>query len=100
MGDYALGIVNTHTPPGLLIFVNTIRILLGIYAAYRYTIINRKIVGETKNRIRWFALGVIVFVLGLFINLAGGLLSLILIEISALITFAIGAFLVLKGFLI
>ena len=100
MGDYALGIVNTHTPPGLLIFVNTIRILLGIYAAYRYTIINRKIVGETKNRIRWFALGVIVFFLGLFINLAGGLLSLILIEISALITFAIGAFLVLKGFLI
>jgi hypothetical protein len=100
MSDYALGIVNTHTPPGLLIFVNTIRIFLSIYAAYRYIIINRKIEGETKNRIKWFSLGVIIFVFGLFINLAGGLLSLIVIEISALITFAIGALLVLKGFLI
>ena len=52
MDDYALGRVNTHTPPGLLIFVNAIRILLAIYAAYRYIVINRKIEGETKNRIK------------------------------------------------
>ena len=100
MGDYALGIVNTHTPPGLLIFVNTIRILLAIYAAYRYIIINRKREGETKNRIKWFSLGIIIFALGLFINLAGGLLSSIMMEILALIIIDIGALLVLKGFLI
>jgi len=100
MGDYALGIVNTHTPPGLLIFVNTIRILLAIYAAYRYMVYNRKIEGETKNRIKWFSFGVILFILGLLINLSGGMLSLIVIELLALIIFDIGALLVLKGFLI
>jgi len=100
MDDYALGIVNTHTPPGLLIFVNTIRILLAIFAVYRYTVINRKIEGETKNRIKWFSLGIILFALGLFINLAGGLLSSIIMEISALIIIDIGALFVLKGFLI
>jgi hypothetical protein len=99
-GYYALGIVNTHTPPGLLIFVNTIRILLAIYAAYRYILITRKIEGETKNRIKWFSLGVIVFLFGLFINLTGGLLSLIALEILALIIIDIGALLVLRGFLI
>ena len=98
--DYALGIVNTHTPPGLLIFVNTIRILLAIYAAYAYILINRKMDGETKNRITWFSSGVILFILGLFINLTGGLFSIIVIEILALIIFDIGALLVLKGFLI
>jgi hypothetical protein len=99
-GDYALGIVNTHTPPGLLIFVNTIRILLAIYAAYRYILITRKIEGETKNRIKWFSLGVIIIILGLFTNLAGGLLQSIEIEILALVIIDIGAILILKGFLI
>ena len=100
MVEYADGIVDTHTPPGLFIFVNAIRILLVLYAAYRYIIINRKIEGETKNRIKWFSLGVIVFLFGLSINLTGGLLSLIALEILALIIIDIGALLVLKGFLI
>jgi len=99
-GDYALGIVNTHTTAGLLIFVNTIRILLAIYAAYRYILITRKIEGETKNRIKWFSLGVIIIILGLLINLAGGLLQSIEIEILALVIIDIGAILILKGFLI
>ncbi len=100
MDDYALGIVNTHTPLGLLIFVNAVRILLAIYAAYRYIVINRKIEGETKNKIKWFSLGIIIFIFGLLFNLAGGMLSLIVIEILALIIIDIGALLVLKGFLI
>jgi len=100
MGYYALGLVDTITPPGLFIFVNTIRLLLGIYAAYRYIVINRKIEGETKNRIKWFTLGVIIIILGLFINLAGGLLSSIEMEILALIIIDTGVFLILKGFLI
>ena len=100
MDAYALRIVDTHTPPELQIFVNTIRILLAVYAVYRYIIITRKIEGETKNRIKWFSLGVIIFILGLFINLAGGLLSSIGMEILALIIIDIGALSVLKGFLI
>ena len=98
-GDYALGLVNTHTPPGVQIFVNAIRILLAIYAAYRYVVINRKIEGATKNRIKWFSLGVITIILGIFINLAGGLLLSIVMEIVALIIIDIGALLVLRGFL-
>ena len=67
---------------------------------YKYIVITRKLEGETKNRITWFSVGVIVFILGLVINLTGGLLSIIVIEILALIIFDIGALLVLKGFLI
>ena len=100
LSDYALGIVNTHTPPSLLIFVNAIRILIAIYAVYRYILINRKIEGETKNRIKWFSFGVLFFIFGVFINLAGGMFSLIVMEILALIIIDIGALLVLKGFLI
>ncbi|MHA1458353.1 MAG: hypothetical protein ACTSQR_01685 [Promethearchaeota archaeon] len=100
MGDYALGIVDTHTPLGLLIFVNTIRILLAIYAVYRYIGINKKIEGETKNKLKWFSIVVILFIFGIFINLLGGMLSLIAIEILALIIIDMGALLVLKGFLI
>jgi len=100
MDNYAQGIVNTHTPPGLFIFVNTIRILLGIYVAYRYIVINRKIEGENKNRIKWFSFGVIIIILGIFFNLAGGLFLLIEIEILALIIIDIGALLILKGFMI
>ena len=100
MEAYALRIVDTNTPPGLFIFVNTIRLILATYAAYKYIIITRKIEGENKNRIKWFSSGVIIFILGLSINLVGGLLSIIVIEILALIIFDIGAILVLKGFLI
>lgn len=107
MSLYALRIVDTHTPPGWLIFVNAVRILLTIYAAYRYIGISkkieddtRKIEGETKNRIKWFSLGVIFFIFGIIINLTGGIFSLIVIEILALIIIDIGALIVLKGFLI
>ena len=98
--DYALGIVNTHTPPGLYIFVNAGRILLAVYGAYKYITITNKLEGETKKRMKWFSLGVVVFILGIFINLIGGLLSSIIIEIVALMIVDIGAVLVLKGFLI
>ena len=100
MEYYAGGIVDTNTPHGLFIFVNTIRLILATFAAYKYIIITRKIEGENKNRIKWFSSGVIIFILGLIINLTGGLLSIIVIEILALIIFDIGALLVLKGFLI
>jgi hypothetical protein len=55
---------------------------------------------RTKNRMKWFSLGLIIIIFGLITNLAGGLLLSILIEILALIIIDIGAFLILKGFLI
>jgi hypothetical protein len=100
MVDYALGNVNTHTLPGLQIFVNAIRIVLTAYAALKYIVINRTIEGKIKSRIKWFSLGVIIIILGLFANLTGGFFSFIEIEILALIIIDIGALLVLKGFLI
>ncbi|NHJ22654.1 MAG: hypothetical protein EAX91_17035 [Candidatus Lokiarchaeota archaeon] len=100
MGDYALDIVNTHTPPGLFIFVNAIRLLLAVYAVLRYIIITKKLEGKTKKKVKWFILGVLVLIMGLFTNLLGGLLSLIVVEVVALIIVDIGAILVLKGFLI
>ena len=100
MGDYALGIVNTHTPPGLFIFVNAIRLFSAIFAALRYIIINKKIKGKTKKRVKWFILGIIALIMGIFINLLGGLLLLIAVEVLALIIVDIGAILILKGFLI
>ena len=98
--QYALEIVNTHTPDALLIFVNAIRILLALFAVYKYIIITRKLEGGTKNRMKWFSIGVIIFILGLLSNLLGGLFESIVIEVVALIILDIGALLVLKGFLI
>jgi len=100
LDDYALGIVDTHTPPGLLIFVNAIRIILAIFAVYKYIVITKKLEGETKNKMKWFSLGVIVLILGLSSNLVGGLLESVVMEVVALIIIDIGAILVLKGFLI
>lgn len=100
MIKYANEIVDTHTPSELLVFVNTIRIILALFAVYKYIVITRKLEGETKNRMKYFSVGVIVFILGLLINLLGGLLESIEMEIIALIIIDIGILLVLKGFLI
>ncbi|MFX1297896.1 MAG: hypothetical protein ACFFD2_23995 [Promethearchaeota archaeon] len=100
MTRYAAGIVDTSTPLGWLITVNAIRIILGVYVVWRYIVMERKIEGETRNRIKWFSYGVIMAVLGITINLAGGALSSIPIEIIALISVDIGAILIFKGFLI
>lgn len=100
MVEYALERVNTHTDPALFIFVNAIRLLFATYAAIRYSIIARKLEGQTKNRIKWFSLGLFIIILGFVINLTGGLFSSIELEILALIVIDIGAIIILKGFLI
>ena len=62
----------------------------------------RKVEEETKKRILWFSIGVIIVVIGLLINLAGGffLKIEIPIEIIALIAIDIGSLAIFKGFLI
>jgi hypothetical protein len=100
MVRYSIGIVDTITPLGLLIFINAIRLLFTIYVVFRYSVMIKKIEGETKNRIKWFSMGVILAIVGILINLAGGAFSSILMEIIALIIIDIGAILIFKGFLI
>ena len=100
MVSYSLGIVNTETEIGLLIFVNLSRIIILVYAIYRYVLIANKLEGDSKKRIQWFNAGVIIVVLGLLLNLAGGALNSIPIELIALFAIDIGSIVIFKGFLI
>ena len=99
MTDYSNGIVNTTTRDEWFIFVNLIRILLFAFVVYKYAKITRSIEEDTKKRIQWFFVGIIVAIIGLFINLVGGMLKWIPMEIIALIAVDIGIVLVFKGFL-
>ena len=98
--SYAIGIVNTETDTGLLLFVNGFRIAICIIAVFRYIKISKKLVGEHKKRIQWFYIGVILIVVGLFLNLLGGAIGSIPLEIIALFAIDVGAIITFKGFLI
>lgn len=98
--SYASGIINTETSIGLLLFVNISRIIICVLVVYRYVLISNKLEGDHKKRIQWFYMGIIIVVLGLFINLLGGSLNSIAIEIIALFAIDIGTIVVFKGFLI
>ncbi len=102
MESYEIGIVNTKTPLGWFIFVNVLRIVMCIYVIYKYIMMTRKIERETKKRIQWFSIGVIIVVIGVLINLTGGFFRPIeiLIEIIALIAIDLGSLAIFKGFLI
>ena len=96
--SYSEGSVNTFTEPALQVFVNLIRIALATYVVYKYATITRKTEGETKKRIQWFFIGVVIMILGLITNLVGGFYRFIELEILALIMLSIGAMSVVKGF--
>jgi len=75
---------------------------MSLYVVYKYIMMTRKIEKETKKRIKWFSIGVIIVVIGLFINLTAGFFPPIetVIEIIALIAIDIGSLAIFKGFLI
>jgi len=100
MARYALGIVDTDTPLPWFIFVNFLRIVLSTYVVYKYAMMTRKMEEETKKRVQWFFIGIIFAIFTLFINIIGGALRSIIIEIIALITLDVGMVAILKGFLI
>ena len=100
MNRYTQGIVDTNTPIEWFVFINVVRTLLSIYVVYKYAMMNRKIEGETKKRVQWFFIGIIFAIVGMFINLIGGFLSSIIIEIIALLVIDIGTVALFKGFLI
>ena len=94
------GIIDTHTDLPLHIFVNFLRLGLFSYVIIKYTMITRKVEEATKKRIRWFIVGVVIIMVGIVINLLGGLVKQPLVEIIALILLDIGIFTIVKGFLI
>jgi len=100
MVRYAQDIVDTNTPPEWFIFITLVRTALSIYVVYKYALITRKIGEETKKRVQWFFIGIIFAVIGMFINLMGGFLRSITIEIFALIAIDIATIAIFKGFLI
>ncbi|KKM69094.1 hypothetical protein LCGC14_1454260, partial [marine sediment metagenome] len=94
------GIVDTETPMGWFIFVKLVQIGLSIYVVYKYAMITRKIGEETKKRVQWLFIGISIIIIGLLLNLVGGVLGSILTEIFALIVLDIGTIVLFKGFLI
>ncbi len=100
MDRYEKGIVDTNTPTEWFIFITIVRTIMSIYVVYKYAIITKKIEEETKKRVQWFFIGIIFAIIGMFINLIGGFLRSIIIEIFALIAIDIGTIALLKGFLI
>ena len=100
MNKYSDGIVDTTTPLGWFLFVNVIRIALSAFVVYKYAKITRTIGEETKKRVQWCFSGILLVIIALFINLVGGWLRWIPLEIIALFTINIGSLLVLKGFLL
>jgi hypothetical protein len=59
----------------------------------------KKVEKDTKKRILWFFTGIILVIVGLVVNLSGGLLELIILEILALLAINIGILVITKGFL-
>ncbi|MHA2325817.1 MAG: hypothetical protein ACXACB_10475, partial [Promethearchaeota archaeon] len=98
--DWEQGIVNTETPQLWFYFVNLSRIVLFIFVVYKYYLIAKKVEDETKGRVRWFFVGVFIIVLGIIINLVGGIADSAILEILALIAIDIGIIAIVKGFLI
>ena len=97
---YAEGIVDTDTPTEWFVFITLVRTALSLYVVYKYAMMTKKLEEETKKRVQWFFIGIIFAIFGMFINLIGGFISSILIEIIALIVIDIGTIAILKGFLI
>jgi hypothetical protein len=100
MQRYEQGVVDTDTPLGWFIFVNIFRISIIVFVLYRFILIAKHTVGETRTSVMWFLMGTIIGVVGIFLNMLGGILFNLWVEISGLIAFNIGLVLVVKGFLI
>ncbi|MFX0072819.1 MAG: hypothetical protein ACFFAO_17190 [Candidatus Hermodarchaeota archaeon] len=100
LASYALGIVDTETPLFWFIFVNIIRAGLIVYVVYKYALITKRIEDDIKKKVQWFFIGVIFVVIAVIINLIGGIIEFLIIEVLALITLDIGSVIILRGFLL
>lgn len=100
---YEQSMVDTSTTGAALIWfslVNLLRISLAIYVISKYAMMTKKVEGGTKKRLQWFFVGIIIVVIGLALNLIGGISEEMLTESLALILFNLGGILIIKGFFI
>jgi hypothetical protein len=100
MERFEQGIVDTETPLTWYIYVSLWRIVISIYVLYKFWKISNQFKGKEKTRILWFFIGSIINVIGIFINMVGGIASSLLMEIIGLAMFNIGTLAILKGFLV
>jgi hypothetical protein len=100
MERFKQGIVDTDTPLGWFVFVNIFRIALFIYVLFKFYIIFTHTEGKTKMSVRWFFYGAIICIIGIVLNMLGGIVSSLWIEIFGLIALDIGIITTVKGFLI
>lgn len=96
---YILGIVDTTTPPYWFAFVNSIRACLIIYVVYKYAMITKNIEARIKKKVQLFFIGIIFVIIAVIINLIGGIIEFIILEVIALVTIDIGSIVILRGFL-
>ncbi|MFX0024536.1 MAG: hypothetical protein ACFE9S_19635, partial [Candidatus Hermodarchaeota archaeon] len=82
------------------IFVNLIRAGLSIFVVYKYAMITKKIEDEIKKKVQFFFIGIIFVIIAVIINLIGGIIEFVMLEVIALITIDICSIIILKGFLL
>ncbi|MFX1340893.1 MAG: hypothetical protein ACFFDK_19945 [Promethearchaeota archaeon] len=100
MERYKQGIIDTETPIGWFIFVNIWRLVLFIFVLYKYAIVAKSTQGVPRQQVLWFFAGSFIVIVAILLNLIGGIIGSILIEILGLIAFDVGVVFVVKGFLI
>ena len=100
MERYRQGIVDTETPTGWFIFVNAWRLILFVFVLYKYAIVAKSTQGVPRKQVLWFFAGSSIVIIGVVLNLVGGVLSSVLIEILGMIAFSIGVAFIVNGFLI
>ncbi len=99
MERYDDGIVDTETPLGWYIFVTIARLVLFGYVLFRYYKISKLTEGTSKIRVIWFLRGSSVALVGIILNMLGGVLSSLPLEIIGLIFIDIGIIGIVKGLL-
>ncbi len=100
MENFAKGVVDTETPLFWYLFVSLFRVSISAYVLYKFSRILQKLDGMERKRILWFFIGSAINIGGILINMIGGIVSLLILEILGLATFNIGTFFIVRGFLL
>ncbi|MHA1619920.1 MAG: hypothetical protein ACTSVZ_11625 [Promethearchaeota archaeon] len=101
--NYVLGEVNTHTEPGLLIYVSIYRLVIAFYVLIKFIILVKKAQEAlVRKKLKFFMIGMIFIIIGivlfLFGNIAGNIG--IILEIVGQVSLNIGMIEILRGFLV
>jgi len=99
LDKYALGEVDTITPPGWFYAVFIARILIMVYVMAKFAVMAKKTSGSLKKQLHFFIIGMVFVVLGTLFTLLGGAISGIF-EIVGQFAFDAGAIFILQGFLL